>query len=136
MLMFSLLGKYFYVGSKLPTTGIQDIDRLEVEGDGNVVINGNGIFIDGEMITSISSTDRVRVNQVIFKQSVGNVDTASADVFVEGNCSSIKTSSGNVTVNGSVLNKGVSTMSGDVDVSGDIMGDVSTMSGNISNRRR
>lgn len=136
MLMFSLFGKYIYIGSKMPTTGIQDIDRLEIEGDGNVVINGNGIFIDGEMVTSISATDRVRVNQVIFKQSVGNVDTASADVFVEGSCSSIKTSSGNVTVKGSVGNKGVSTMSGDVNVSGDIMGDVSTMSGNITNRRR
>lgn len=67
----------------------------------------------------------------------GNADTiktASGDVTIEGNVTgSVNTMSGSVELlHGSVQNGDVKTMSGNVKVSGSIKGKVSTMSGNIT----
>lgn len=78
----------------------------------NVSIYGDKIVIDGKEVDSITSK--------------------TITVTVNGDCESVETASGDISVEGSV-HGGVETVSGDIKC-GDIMGQASTVSGDISCR--
>jgi hypothetical protein len=87
--------------------------------NGNIVINGKKVDVEDQKEINI--------------QIKGDIDKLSVDhcnrLTVEGNANNIQTQSGDVEISGDVSGN-VSTMSGDV-VSDKIGGNVSTMSGDI-----
>jgi DUF4097 and DUF4098 domain-containing protein YvlB len=97
----------------------------------NITITNGKVIIDGkEANVDEFATDKV-FNIVVH----GDVDSISGeftDVTVEGSAGTISTISGDVEVNGDV-DGNIKTVSGDVDVNGDVDGNVSTVSGDINN---
>lgn len=59
-----------------------------------------------------------------------SIDACSASIHVTGNCDSVKTVSGSIQVEGNVMGS-ASTVSGDVRVEGDLHGNARTVSGDI-----
>lgn len=93
---------------------------LNIDGNGNVVINGNKV-----------DTIESKIINVVVLGSVGSLQNTSGNVIIEGNVSEgIKTVSGDVRVNGKITGN-VQTVSGDVK-SESISGNVKTVSGNIN----
>ena len=106
-----------------------------------IVINGNSyigssisisngkITINGEDVTPDSKEISISVN--------GNIDFLQVDacnkVSVVGNVGGVTTKSGDVDISGDVVG-GIQTMSGDVDC-GNIGGSISTMSGDIKYKK-
>lgn len=80
----------------------------------NVVINDGELWVDGVKVEDDTDDDR----KVVYR-----------DVIVEGNCDSVQTDSGNVSVR--VDSGSINTLSGDVTVHGDVDGNVKTMSGDV-----
>jgi hypothetical protein len=97
---------------------------------GNSVTITNGkIIVNGKDVTPDSKTITINVE--------GNIDSLTVDacekVTITGNANKVKTMSGDVDIKGDVTDS-VSTMSGDVDC-GNIGGSISTMSGDIKHKR-
>ncbi|AYG47967.1 hypothetical protein DV532_27180 (plasmid) [Pseudomonas sp. Leaf58] len=98
-------------------------DTTIVTGNSSVTINGKTYH--GRNV-SVSGNGNVVVDGVRQEGSLVGPIT----VVVNGDANSISTQSGDVRVQGGA--KKVKTMSGDVHVAGNILGDVSTMSGDIT----
>lgn len=97
---------------------------------GNSITITNGkVIIDGKDVTPESKAITISVE--------GNIDNLNVDacdkVTVSGNATKVKTMSGDVEIHGDVSGD-VKTMSGDVDC-GNIGGSVSTMSGDVKHKR-
>ncbi len=96
----------------------------------NVIIRGGRVIVDGKDVTPDAKEINIVVN--------GNIDKVEADacqkVSVTGDVGSVKTLSGDVDIGGDVKGS-VQTMSGDIDCDGSIGGSVSTMSGDIKYRK-
>ena len=95
----------------------------------NITIQNNKVIVDGKDITPDTKEIHIEVH--------GNIDRLEVDacqkVSVTGNVGNVETLSGDVEVNGEIQGS-VQTMSGSVDCAGAIKGSVSTMSGNIKHR--
>jgi hypothetical protein len=97
---------------------------------GNSIVVTNGkVVISGKDVTPDSKEINISV--------VGDIEQLKVDacnkVSVEGSVKSISTQSGDVEVTGDV-DGSISTMSGDVDC-GHVQGSISTMSGDVKHRR-
>jgi autotransporter translocation and assembly factor TamB len=107
-------------------------------------INGTTVVINGQAYDKVT---RVLLETVDKKRVAVPGEFSSLDIRVQGDCRSVETQSGSVTVEGSCeaaiktmsgdvtleqhCGGSVSTMSGSVNVGGKVKGSVSTMSGNI-----
>lgn len=149
-------------GNKQTMTNVSGGGTIEVNGKlyslpvsaKNVsIVNGN-IYIDGKKFdgTKNIETVNIHINTVgEFSGSVfGNVtidslgiakeiSTSSGDVTINkvtgSPCAiSISTSSGNVKVEGNAHD--IKTVSGDVEVSGEVLGSINSVSGDISHRKK
>jgi hypothetical protein len=107
-----------------------------------ITINGNTITANGSIVISngkvmVNGTDVTPESKEINIVVTGNCDVLDIDscdkIEVKGSCNTIKTLSGSVDVGGDVSG-GIQTMSGNVDC-GHVGGSVSTMSGNIRNTK-
>lgn len=105
---------------------ILDFDMVS----GNVVINGKTYQTNGGSSLSIDGNGNVIING----KTVDVIEDKKIEVFVIGDVESIQTTSGNITVDGSV-SKNVKTVSGDVLVFGEIRGDVQTVSGGVKSEK-
>ena len=105
------------------------INGMTIQGSGKVVISNGKIMVNGKDVTPDSKEINIVIN--------GDVEKLEVDccnkVEVIGSVKNIKTQSGDVEVTGDV-DGNIQTMSGDVDC-GMIGGSVSTMSGNVKHRR-
>jgi hypothetical protein len=89
---------------------------------GAIVINGN---------TYIGSSIIISNNKVIVNGQDVTPDGKEINIKVEGNINELKVDAcNNINVNGDV--QSVSTKSGDIDVSGNVNGSVSTISGDVN----
>ena len=95
----------------------------------SITISNNKIIIDGNDVTP----EELQIQIVI----EGNIESIKADtcntISVTGSVGSISTMSGDVEIGGNVSGS-ISTMSGDVDCN-NIGGNISTMSGDIKYKR-
>lgn len=91
----------------------------------NVKIRGNKVIVDGVDVTPETKDIKISIS--------GNVDSLSVDacnsITITGDSGSVKTMSGNVDIGGNVSGD-VGTMSGNVKC-GDVGGSVKTTTGNI-----
>ena len=88
------------------------------------MVNINGVTYSG-------TNETINGYKIIIDGNVVNVAEAKEyHIGIYGENATVKTSSGNVTVNGSVSNN-ISTQSGRVEVHGYVNGNVSTMSGRV-----
>lgn len=97
---------------------------------GNSIVVTNGkVIVNGKDVTPDSKDINIIVQ--------GDIDELKVDacnkVFVTGNVNNISTKSGDIDITG-IVEGNVQTMSGDVDC-GNILGSVSTKSGDIKHRR-
>lgn len=101
-----------------------NINGVEFQG-GSISITKGRVIVDGRDVTPDSKTINISV--------AGDVETIHADdlttLTVNGNCGKVNTMSGDVDVDGDVKGN-ISTMSGDV-VCRNVSGSVHTMSGDI-----
>jgi len=105
---------------------LKDCPEFPVSGDikmesDNVLIVGGHRIECGKRIAGINICGNVK--------SVQNLPS----IVVNGNVSSVSTTSGDVTIHGDV-NGSVSAVSGDVEVRGSVAGSVSTVSGDVDVR--
>lgn len=95
----------------------------------NVTIRNGKVTVDGKDITPDAKEINISVN--------GNIDRLEADacqkISVTGDVGGVKTVSGDVDVSGDIKGS-VQTISGDVDCGGPIGGSVSTVSGDVKHR--
>lgn len=104
--------------------------RTIVVGNGRSVnIKNNEVFIDGRP-ADLSEFGDAKVFNIVINGNVDSIDGEFSSVVVQGNAGTVKTMSGDVTVEGDTQGS-ISTMSGDVKVKGSIAGGVKTMSGDI-----
>ena len=94
------------------------------------VINGK-FFVDGKEVTDWESLDKDQKHIDIKVE--GDIDRLQVDdcdsVTITGNCNKVKTVSGDVEIGGDV-----ESVSGNIDISGNVSGDVKTVSGNIRHK--
>ena len=109
--------------------GTISINGVNYSGN-NIVISNGKVVINGKDVTPDSKEINIKVE--------GNIDKSVVDscnkVEVTGDISDIKTQSGDINISGNV-NGSVSTMSGDIDC-GNVGGSIKTMSGDIKHRSR
>ena len=86
---------------------------------GNLIINGETVKLDDSPVFNI-----------VVEGAVQEVSGDFADITVNGDAGSVSSMSGDVRVTGQV-NGSISTMSGDATVKGSVAGSVSSMSGDI-----
>lgn len=100
--------------------------------DGSVSIINGKVLVNGKRIEDLDTIEQKEINITIN----GEVEMIDIDgcrtIAVTGNVHSIKTMSGNVDIHGDVIGD-VKTMSGSIDC-GDVKGSVSSMSGNIKRK--
>jgi hypothetical protein len=105
------------------------INGMNINARGSIVVSNGKVIVNGIDVTP----DAKEINIVIN----GDTDKIQVDACnsfqMTGNAGSIKTMSGDVEISGDIT-ESVSTMSGDVDC-GNIGGSVSTMSGDIKQRK-
>ncbi|WP_050384567.1 hypothetical protein [Bradyrhizobium pachyrhizi] len=105
------------------------INGLSIVGGRTITVTSNHVFVDGKDVTPDAKDIRIEVS--------GNVDRLEADacnlISVAGDVGSVSTLSGDVSVSGAVGGL-VQTMSGDVDC-GPVGGSVTTLSGDIRHVR-
>ena len=106
------------------------INGVTISGSRSVVIRNGQVIVDGKDVTPEDAKEiSITVN--------GNVDKLEADacqtISVTGDVNKVKTLSGDVNVGGDVKGS-VRTLSGDVDCDS-IAGSVQTLSGSIKHRR-
>ena len=112
-----------FAGRKIFT---QDVT---VSGNGNVVINGNRVIVNGKLVKDFNDVNEKTI-YVIVNGDVGNLEVGCCEkVEVKGTVKSVKTQSGDVHVTGNVEG-GLTSTSGDVEC-GDVGGDVTTTSGDV-----
>ena len=107
---------------------LKDCPEFPVSGDikmesDNVIIIGGRRIECGKRINGINICGNLK--------SVQNLP----NIVVNGNVSSVSTTSGDVTIHGDV-NGSVSAVSGDVEVRGSVAGSVSTVSGDVDVRNK
>lgn len=95
----------------------------------SITIAGNKIIIDGNEVTP----EELQIQIVVD----GNIESIKADacntISVSGSVGSISTMSGDVEIDGNISGS-ISTMSGDVDCN-NVGGNISTMSGDIKYKK-
>lgn len=98
------------------------------------MINGR-FFIDGKEVTDWKSLtkDQKRIDIKI----EGDVERLQVDtcdnLYIEGNCNKVKTVSGYVEIGGNV-DGDVESVNGGIEIQGNVSGDVRTVSGNIRHK--
>ena len=97
-------------------------------GQGSLVINGDGVFVNGKPLADFSKLEAKEISVTITGDvhKVENCDT----VQVNGNVHEVESVSGDVQVHG-VIHGDVETISGHIKA-GTINGDCQTVSGNIT----
>lgn len=99
---------------------------------GKTISVDNGVvMVDGKRLDADGGYQHLKIE--IHGNVAGNVKTNTGDVHVTGDTSAVTTMSGDVDVGGNV-NGSASTMSGNVTVHGKLRGDASSMSGKVSRR--
>lgn len=98
----------------------------------SISMSGNKIIIDGKEVTDVSKSHDKEINIIVD----GNIDTIDIPevqtLVVKGNCETLKTMSGNINIEGDVTGN-VKTMSGNV-TCGNVGGRVKTMSGDVRHK--
>ena len=98
------------------------------------VINGK-FYVDGKEVTDWESLAKDQKHIDIKVE--GDIDRLQVDecdsVTIMGNCNSVETISGDVEIGGNV-DGDVESVSGDIDISGNVSGDVKTVSGNVRHK--
>lgn len=94
----------------------------------NLSIAGDKVYVDGKLVTDLSGIKSNNITVHVYGD-VGDLK-APGDVSVEGDVGSITTTTGDVTVSGTVTGNCKST-SGDINVGGDVTGSCTTVSGDI-----
>lgn len=96
-----------------------------IQASANLHIGNGRIIVDGQYVTPDDKIIDICIS--------GNTHSLQVDachrVFILGNVSTVRTTSGDIDIQGNVSG-GVQTVSGDVDC-GNISGSISTVSGNI-----
>ena len=101
---------------------------------GNVnVINGK-VYCNGKLITDTEDISEKNIKIVIQGNVEGDVSTDCGDIEVNGNCKTVKSTSGDINIKGNVSGD-VKSTSGDI-ACGEVQGDVQTVSGDIKNTAR
>lgn len=102
--------------------------------EGKVSIVNGTIFVNGKKFQNYEESEKdEKVINIAIEGDVEKIDVDACDsITVSGSVKNIKTMSGDVEIHGDV-NGDVKTMSGDVDC-GNVAGDVSSMSGDIKRR--
>ena len=95
---------------------------------GNMTITDEGIFIDGKPIEEYQEPPVIKIE---ITGGVDAIESENADVTVNGPAGSVTTMNGNVQVSGGVKGN-VDTKNGNVTVGGGVGGDVTTKNGNIT----
>lgn len=103
----------------------------KVFGHGNNICIQNGkVIIDGVVSESSEKVINITID--------GDVDTLDVDcanqISITGNVKKVKTQTGDVDISGNVEGN-VETQTGDVDIEGSVSGDVDTTTGDIKYRR-
>jgi hypothetical protein len=105
--------------------------------NGVVVTNARSMSIKNGVITVDGKEIDTKDAKQITIEVVGDLKDLNADVIeritVHGNVDTVKTMSGDIDVEGNV-DGNVNSMSGDIKVGGTVSGNVSTMSGDIRHR--
>lgn len=106
------------------TTTVQ-FNSCTINGESNLEIKNGKIFVDGKPLDhiinitiespKIQELNITYANTVSIKGDVNSYECASADTEVTGNVQNIESMSGDIAVTGDVLGK-ISTMSGDVSI--------------------
>lgn len=94
---------------------------------GNMVINDNGVFINGQPIEEYKEPFVLKIE---IQGTVESIESENADVTVNGSAGSVLTKNGNVRVSNGVTGN-VETKNGNITVGGGVGGDVTTKNGNI-----
>jgi hypothetical protein len=104
------------------------INGVSISGN-NVVVSNGKVFVNGKDFTPEIKEINIVVNGNIDKLEVDSCDK----VQVKGKVGNVKTLSGDVDVSGDV-NGSISTMSGDVDCN-NVSGSIATMSGDVKYKK-
>lgn len=91
--------------------------------NGQVIVDGKTVGMDGELAEA-------KVFNIVVEGDADRVDGSFAKIRVQGSAGTVKSMSGDITVEGDV-NGSAETMSGDVKVKGNVQGHVKTVSGDI-----
>jgi hypothetical protein len=105
------------------------VNGRTINSSGNVVVSSNRIMVNGVDVTPDTKEINITITGATKKIEVDYCNK----ITVNGDVENLSTMSGDVDVTGNV-NGSLSTMSGNVDC-GDIGGTVSTMSGNIKHKK-
>lgn len=105
------------------------INGTVYSGNGSLIVSGNKIIVDGKDVTPDAKEIKIDIKGDISMLTVDSCET----VTVHGRVGKIKTMSGDVNIEGDV-DGDISTMSGDVDCY-NVSGKISTMSGDIKTRK-
>ena len=99
---------------------------------GRLTVINNKFFVDGKEITDWESLEKDQKHiDIKIEGNVDRIEVEACDKFsIDGNCNRIETVSGNVEVQGDV-NGDVETVSGNINVNGSVSGDARTVSGDI-----
>ena len=104
--------------------------------NGRLTVIDNKFFVDGKEITDWESLeiDQKHID-IKIEGEVERIQIDTCDnLHINGNCNRVKTVSGDVEVKGNV-DGDIETVSGDVEVYGSVSGDVRTVSGDIRHRK-
>ena len=106
------------------------INGVTISGSQSVSINNGVLTVEGKPVDTKDAKDiKIEIN--------GDIKNLSADVVnsivVKGNADTVKTLSGDIDIEGNV-DGNVNSMSGDIKVGGSVTGSVSTMSGDIRHK--
>jgi hypothetical protein len=95
-------------------------------GTSSVIITNNKVYVDGKDVTPDAKQITIQVNG-----DVKNLECdACSSISVKGSAGSVSTVSGNIEVTGNVTGN-VGTTSGDINVRGGVSGSAKTVSGDI-----
>ena len=102
---------------------------------GRLTVVNNKFFVDSKEITDWESLEKDQKHiDIKIEGDVERLLVETCDnLYIEGNCNRVKTVSGDVEIGGDV-DGDVESVSGDISVSGSVSGDVKTVSGNIRRR--
>lgn len=96
----------------------------------DIIISNNRVIVNGKDVTPDAKEINITVEGAVDKLEVD----ACNSLKINGNCGSVKTTSGDVDLTGDITGS-VQTTSGDVEAGGSIGGSVSTTSGDIKSRK-
>lgn len=114
----------------MSSTVIINGKTIRIDGDcNNVCVNNNKVYVNGKPIQDCDEIKEKNI-KITIDGNVGSIETGSADVIVNGDCSGdVKAGSGDITVKGNVSG-GINTGSGNIKC-GDVGGNVKAGSGTI-----